>query len=247
MNGEGSLLDLAAVMGVMNNARNNNRDYGDDGFGFGGYGIWFLMIIFLMAMFGGGFGGFGGGWGNGAFGGAMNQLTNEFLYTNLNNSIQRGIDQSTQQNFGLQKDLCQGFAGVQAALAENRFSAEKCCCETKQQIMENRYLAQKDTCEIIQNVQSAKQEILNQMTNDKIDELRASLNTATVGNLIQQAVQSVVAQVAPRAVPSFNVCPPNTNQTSNLLETLLLANLSNGGLFNNGNCGNCNGYNYNFC
>ena len=246
MNGEGSLLDLAAVMGVMNNAR-DNRDYGyDDGMGFGGYGIWFIMLIFMMAIFGGGFGGFGG-WGGGAFGGAMNQLTNEFLYTNLNNSIQRGIDQATNQNFGLQKDLCQGFAGVQAAIAQNQYNNEKCCCEIKQEVMQNRYDAQRNTCDVITAIGQAKNDILGYLTTDKIEELRNNLNLSTTNSMIQQAVASAVAQIRPTPTPSYTVCSPYES-VSNTLETLLLASLARGnGWFNNNNnnCG-CNGWNYNF-
>lgn len=242
---DGSALDLVTAMGMMNR---NNDGYDSDGFGCGN-GIWLLVILFFMfAIGGGGFGGFGWG-GNGA----MNQLTNEFLFTNLNQSIQRNADMMVQQNFGLQKDLCQGFAGVQAAIAENRFASEKCCCETKEQILQNRYENAKNTCDVITAVNAGTQRVIDQMQNDKIQELRESLNTATIGNLIQQAVQSIVGQVRPTPTPSYTVCSPYESR-DNLTELLLLSTLRNnncgcGNNWNNCGCGwngNCNGFNYNF-
>lgn len=127
-----------------------------DGYGFMGGGagwMWVVMLFFLLAW-GGGFGGFGGG-----ANGAVNTLTNEFLYTNLNNTIDRGFNQLANQNFGIQKDicestgalqmgLCQGFNQTNAAIAESRFAAQQCCCETNRNIDAVRAENYKNTCEI---------------------------------------------------------------------------------------------------
>lgn len=117
-----------------------NKSDGDGFMGGGAGWMWVVMLFFLLAW-GGGFGGFGG---NGA-NGAVNTLTNEFLYTNLNNTIDRGFNQLANQNFGIQKDicestgalqmgLCQGFNQTNAAIAESRFAAQQCCCETNRNI-----------------------------------------------------------------------------------------------------------------
>lgn len=58
-----------------------NKSDGDGFMGGGAGWMWVVMLFFLLAW-GGGFGGFGGG-----ANGAVNTLTNEFLYTNLNNTI----------------------------------------------------------------------------------------------------------------------------------------------------------------
>lgn len=71
-----------------------NKSDGDGFMGGGAGWMWVVMLFFLLAW-GGGFGGFGG---NGA-NGAVNTLTNEFLYTNLNNTIDRGFNQLANQNF----------------------------------------------------------------------------------------------------------------------------------------------------
>lgn len=57
-----------------------NKSDGDGFMGGGAGWMWVVMLFFLLAW-GGGFGGFGGG-----ANGAVNTLTNEFLYTNLNNT-----------------------------------------------------------------------------------------------------------------------------------------------------------------
>lgn len=105
--------------GVMPVYDLNNRTAAADGAGFGGGWMWVVMLFFLLAWGGGGFGGFGGG-----ANGAVNTLTNEFLYTNLNNTLNQGFTQVANQSFGIQKDLCQGFSGVQSAIAESRFAAQ---------------------------------------------------------------------------------------------------------------------------
>ena len=100
--------DLAAIMG-----RN------DDGFGFGGDGAWWLIILFLFM--------FNGNWGNG-FGGYGGGVGSE---------VQRGFDQSAVMSglSGIQASLtngfvdtgaalCNGFAGVNGAIANGFAQAE---------------------------------------------------------------------------------------------------------------------------
>lgn len=87
-----------------------NKSDGDGFMGGGAGWMWVVMLFFLLAW-GGGFGGFGG---NGA-NGAVNTLTNEFLYTNLNNTIDRGFNQLANQNFGIQKDICESTGALQTA------------------------------------------------------------------------------------------------------------------------------------
>ena len=108
-------------------------NYGSNGFGWGGDGSFWIIILFLFAMFGGwgnGFGGFGGG--NGAFPYMMNQTTN--------NDVQHGFDQQAVMSgiTGINNALASaevsrcngvsnitnainsGFTGVQTALANNQ-------------------------------------------------------------------------------------------------------------------------------
>lgn len=90
------------------------------GFGFGGDGLWFLILFFLLA--GNGWNnGFGGGYGN--VGGEIypwmnqsNQINGGFRDQMLNTQI-NGIQQSITSGFGdVQTALCGGFAGVNASI-----------------------------------------------------------------------------------------------------------------------------------
>lgn len=127
----------------------------DDGM-FGGNSSWVFFLFFLLAA-GGGWGGMGGN----AFQGA---LTRAELYDGLNmQSIDQGVrgvqnglcdgfyaqNTTMLQGFnGIQRDLCTGFSAVNAGIAENRFAAQQCCCETNRNIDAVRYDAQKNTCDI---------------------------------------------------------------------------------------------------
>lgn len=102
---------------------------GNSGFGWGGDGAWWLLVLFLFAANGNGF-----GWGNNGMGGAgmLPYLTN-----NTNNDVQRGFDQqalmtgigdiagSVNSGFaGVNQSLCSGFAGVNASIANGLSSIE---------------------------------------------------------------------------------------------------------------------------
>ena len=101
---------------------------GNGGFGWGGDGAWWLLVLFLFAANGNGF-----GWGNGMNGGGMLP----YLTNNTNNDVQRGFDQqalttginSINTNVcngfaGVNQALCNGFAGVNATVAQGFSGAE---------------------------------------------------------------------------------------------------------------------------
>ena len=89
--------------------------YSNGGFGFGGDGAWWLIVLFLFAFAGNGFG-------NG-FGGGQNV---PFMMQNTSNDVQRGFDQSAIMNGinGLSTSVCNGFAGVNATVNQGFANAE---------------------------------------------------------------------------------------------------------------------------
>lgn len=100
----------------------------NDGFGWGGNGAWWLLVLFLFAFNGNG--GWGGNFGgNGAMPYIMNSTTN--------NDVQRGFDQQavmtgigdlngavTSGFAGVNQALCGGFAGVNATINGGFAAAE---------------------------------------------------------------------------------------------------------------------------
>ena len=82
--------------------------YGGDGMGFGGGSGWWILLLFILL----------GGWNNG-FGGGVPSM-------NIDNSVQRGFDQSAiMGSLGdLNGAVAGGFAGVQQALCSSFANAE---------------------------------------------------------------------------------------------------------------------------
>lgn len=195
---EGSALDLATNIGLMTRGA---KDGDDTGLG-GGMGIWLLIILFFLFS-GRGFGGYG-------VSTEVNTLTNEFLYTNLNNTLDRGFNQVANQNFGLQKDMCQGFSGLQMEIANNRFAAQQCCCETNRNIDAVRYENAKNTCDIITANTANTQRIIDQMQNDKIDALRTELQSAQLALQNNAQTQTLINQLRPCPIPAYITCSPYT-------------------------------------
>lgn len=197
----GSMLDLATNVGQM---LDNRRGYNGDGYGdgiFGGNGIWLLVILFFIMGAGNGF----GNWGNR---GNMNELTNEFLFTNLNTKLDTAFAQLANQNWNIERQMCQDTAMINANIAENRFAAEKCCCETKEQIMQNRYENARNTCDIITAGTANTQRILDFLNNEKIDSLRTELQAAQLqlGNLSQ--TNTLLNALRPFPQPAYITCSP---------------------------------------
>lgn len=79
------------------------------------------MWIFLLLLLGGN----GFGWGRGS--NELNQVNNDFLYTNLKNTIDNGFMQNANQNFAIQKDMCQGFNTVTNGIAQLGYEMQNCC------------------------------------------------------------------------------------------------------------------------
>ena len=105
--------------------------------GFGGGWMW-IIVLFLFLF------------GNGGFG-----------FGNRGNEIQQGFDTAevTRKLDGITNGLCDGFYAQNTTMlngfntlgmqiAENRFAAQNCCCETNRNIDAVRYENAKNTCDI---------------------------------------------------------------------------------------------------
>lgn len=166
----------------------NNGSNG--GFGWGGDGAWFLIVLFLFAFLGWGNGGWGG---NGNSGAADNYvLASDFA------TLQRQIDSAastlerkgdiTQQGlcdgfYAMNTTLLNGFAGVnqnmnngfqnaelsrcnqQAALMQQlnamQMQNQECCCENRAAIAQVRYDMATQACDTRNTVQNATRDIID--------------------------------------------------------------------------------------
>lgn len=210
-----SAADVAAVTG------NNN------GFGWGGDGAWWLIILFLFAMNGNGF-----GWGNNGGGGA---------------SMQRGFDQQAvmSQLGAISANL--GNAEVNAAnrqmaldshLDSIALALQNCCCENRAAVADLKYTVASEACNTRQAVAQGNQQILDKLCQlemdgikqnyenrisgmqNTIDQLRTQLNSAnftasqtaqTSRILADNAAQTVALEqyLNPTPVPAYVVQNPN--------------------------------------
>ncbi len=219
---------ITPVYNVDGNGRNS------DGWGDGGW-VWVIFLFFLMAWGGGwnnGFGGFGGGAGaNGAL--TRADLCQDMNFQSLENAT-RGIQQGLCDGFyaqnstmlngfnGLQNSLCQGFSGVSAELCNGfnnvnnnvtqaRFDSQQCCCETNRNIDSVRFENAKNTCDIIQAGNANTQRIIDTLTQNTIQDLRDKATTYELQLSQQAQTANLVNQLRPCPIPAYLSCSPYTS------------------------------------
>lgn len=183
-NGNGIVMPVAPMDG-----------YGNGG-GFGGFGgdLGWLIIILLFC---GGFGGFGGGFGGADIYPWMNQAditTNGFQ----NLATQNQISAISSGIGDLQTQLCGGFAGVNATVANGFAQAEiannarrmadmqtsfnlqsqlaQCCCENKSAIADVKYTIAQEACASRANSTANTQSILDKLCQIELDTLKTQLD-----------------------------------------------------------------------
>ena len=227
--GEMSAADLAAVVGNRN-----------DGFGFGGDGGWWIILLFLVLFGNGGWGnGYGGG--NGGAGGLypwMNQaeITSDGFRDQMLNSnitgIRDGINSlSTQlcnccsdmqmatmnQTFGLQNAINQGFNSTQAQLAN-------CCCENRLASADLKYTIATENCadraalsdgirDVIASQTASTQKILDKLCEQEIqakDDLIGQLRQEVLYARGQASQIAQSEQIVNQIYNRLDTCPVGT-------------------------------------
>ena len=205
------------------------------GFGFGGDGAWWHIVLFLFVFCGWG----GNGWGNNAgnSGGVVDGyvLTSDFANVErkidgVNDGLCNGFYQQAQLVNGTNMAMANGFAQAelsrsnqQAALMQQltamQMQAQECCCENRAAIAQVRYDMATQACDTRNTMQSATRDIIdNQNQNSRaiLDFLTQSklqdLQTANQELRLQasQAAQNnyLISQLRPTPIPSYQSCNP---------------------------------------
>ena len=159
-----SLSDVAAVT-----RSNDGFGWGADGMGF----FWIFALLLLPGLFGGGF------WGNrGSNGEPVTEagLCNAMNFNNLENAVGRLGDSQTAGFNGLQRDLCQGFAAINAGINQVRFDNQQCCCETQRLLDRNDYNAAMNTASINANTTAQTQKILDAICGNRMADMQNQIN-----------------------------------------------------------------------
>ena len=196
---------------------------GNNGGLFGGSdnGAWILFLFLILAMGGNGFGGNGN---------QRGEISNDFLYTNLNNDLNTDFIQVYQQNQSLAKDLCNGFANVNSNLCNgfnntnmnvvnatnginnniNSISREmaECCCTTNRNIDSVKFENERNTNAIIQNATANTQSILDKMCQNEIQSLRDELNETRRQSDICKQNDVLLSYLRPTPMPAYITCSP---------------------------------------
>ena len=216
------------VVDVMNGGGNNS--------GFGGMwgdGLWAIIILAML-----GFGNYGGGWGVGGGGYGLNgaltraELYDGFAIQNIDSAV-RGVQQGIcDSTYALNNTLMSGFHGVDRGLCDVSHQISDCCCTTQRNIDSVRYdmatgfcnlgnTIQNTTRDIIDSQNAGTRAILDFLTNDKIESLRAenqslrfaasqsAQNAFITANQEAQTAELIRRLRTPEAVPAYVVPNPN--------------------------------------
>lgn len=197
-----SLADIAAATG----GNRNNDGFGD------GNGWW--IILFLLICGWGGYG-FGGGYGGGGFNSPAGQgfATRSDIDAALaTQGVEGGIT-------GIGTQLCNGFAGVNSAIANLGYQNQQCCCDLKQAVGDVNYNMAAQT-NILQNTvnngfrdvieaqNAGTQRIIDTITQDKIQSLQTELQSAQLQLSNVAQTNNIINALRPTPIPAYITCSP---------------------------------------
>lgn len=221
---------MGYALGADSGNRNNN-----DMFGCGG--SWWIVIILFALIF-------GNNWGNNGNNGAgmavpylsgidTRQAVNDGFVTAEIQSGIRGLQNglcdgfyamntgmlngqiAMQQGFNAtQMGMMQGFDGTNQRLADLGYQVQSCCCQTNRNLDSVKYENAKNTCDIINAVNASAQRVIDQMTTDKIDDLRTELQSAQLQLSNNSQTANLIATLRPFPQPAYITCSPYTSSNA---------------------------------
>ena len=211
--------DMAAVMGTNNRGNNDGFGYASD---------WIIWLIVIAAIF-------GNGWGFGGFGGNGGTNTPGFQGFATRSDIDAALSTQGIENgiTGISSELCSGFSGVNANIANLGYQLQQCCCDNRAGIADVNYNLAAQT-NILQNtvnnngnaIQQAlnsgfrdvidaqnagTQRIVDLFTQDKIQSLQTELQSAQLQLSNAAQTNNIVNALRPTPVPAYPVLSPYTS------------------------------------
>lgn len=213
------MMENCGITPVYNvDGNNNNGAWGDGGW------TWIIFLFFLMAWGGGwnnGWGGAGVGSNSPGFQGYATRadINEGFLFNNVQNGVQAiqtelcngfaTVNSNISNGFAnTNLGMCQGFNGVQQQMAQLGYNLQDCCCQTQRAIDGVNYNNAKNTSDIIQANNANTQRILDTITSDKIDNLRTELQSAQLALQNNAQTQTLINQLRPCPIPAYLSCSP---------------------------------------
>lgn len=200
-----SLADIAAATG----GNRNNDGFGD------GNGWWIILFLLICGWGGYGFGGGYNGGGTNTPGFQVFATRSDIDAALATQGIESGIT-------GIGTQLCNGFAGVNSAIANLGYQNQQCCCDLKQAIGDVNYNMAAQT-NILQNTvnngfrdvieaqNAGTQRIIDTITQDKIQSLQTELQSAQLQLSNQAQTTNIINALRPTPTPSYPVMSPYTS------------------------------------
>ena len=150
--------------------------YGN-GFGYGGDGLFWIIILFLFAaMNGNGFGGFGGN-----AGGVLPFMLNQ----NTNNDVQRVVDQQSvmtgisalsaaQANGFANAEIsrCNGLYNLTSQLNTIAMNQQNCCCENRAAVADLKYTMAQEAAATRANTDAKVQNVMDKLCQLEMDGIK---------------------------------------------------------------------------
>ena len=214
---------------------NNSNGWGNDGW----WGIILLALLFGNRGFG--WGGAGGGTGSEFVGYELGKaatqadIANGFSTSEIMSDLNQILLSQSQGFASVQQTLCQGFNGVNTAILQSANATERgfatmgfnmangfnsvnqaigsCCCDIRSAIADLKYANEAQTCQLLTNQNAQTQRIVDYLTNEKIESLRAE-NVALKGQISNNAqsryiTDTVIERLSPCPKPAYFVPNPN--------------------------------------
>lgn len=199
-----------------------------DGFGFGGDGIWALLIFAMI---------FNNGWGFGN-NGANNLATTDYVssqftqqainngFENVNSNIANGFARTNDNLCDVRQTVATGDMALNSSILENRYAGQLSACQTQRDILTQtnelntnlltsnlQAQAKMDECCCNLRAQGIEntQKILDVLNQNTIDDLRSQVNDLKNTITANGIGTSIVNQVRPYPVPSYIVSSPYTS------------------------------------
>jgi len=209
---------------------------GNNGFGFGeGGGFWILILFILLGGWGGGFGGGFDGAGIYPWMNNSQNINDGFRDQMIGNQI-NGIQNGITSGFGdVQNALCSGFAGITNTMNQNTMAdmersfavqsaLQNCCCENRAATADLKYTVATEACAdrsaiadalrtVVAENNAGVQRILDRMCQQELDSLK-SQNIALQNQINMQALAA--SQTAQTAA----LVADNTQQTQYLVNRI---------------------------
>ena len=194
-----------------------------DGFGFGGDGIWALLIFAMI---------FNNGWmGNGNNNLAtQDYVASEFTqqainngFENVNSNLANGFARTNDNLCDIRQAVYNTGSGISSQVLENRYAGQLSACQTQRDILtqtnelntnllttalQNQAKMDECCCSIKNAIREDGEATRALITSNTIQDLRDQLNDAKNTITANGIGSSIVSQVRPYPVPSYIVSSP---------------------------------------